>query len=124
MNGRDPDQESATVRTNLRIMAYETGEQLPLLPELEAMPQAPKPGTHPHRVLRLLAQGSALDHRDYIALTDSWRLAAYVETLRKKLGWPILASNVAAPCEASPNRTIAVYKLAQRAHAIATEVAR
>jgi hypothetical protein len=106
------------------MMAYEPGEQLPLMPELEPLPQAPKPGTHPHRILRMLAQGRSLDHRDYIAATDSWRLAAYIETLKNKLGWPVVVSEIAAPCEASPNRHIAVYSLANRVRAIAQEVAR
>jgi hypothetical protein len=124
MNGRDPRQEPATVPNNSAMMAYEAGEQLPLMPELEPLPLAPKPGTHPHRVLRMLAQGRSLDHRDYIAETDSWRLAAYVETLKNKLGWPVLVSETAAPCEAAPNRYIAVYSLAQRGRAIAAEVLR
>jgi hypothetical protein len=122
VNGRDPRQEPATVPTNPAILAYEPGEQLPLLPELEVLPQAPKPGTHPHRVLRLLAQGRSLDHRQYIAATDSWRLAAYIGTLKKKLGWPVLVSEVAAPCEAAPNRYIASYSLAPRGRAFAAEI--
>ena len=122
MNGRDPRQEPATVPTSPPMMAYEPGEQLPLLPELEPLPQAPKPGTHPHRVLRMLAQGRSLTHPDYIAATDSWRLAAYIGTLKKKLGWPVLVSEIPAPCEAAPNRYIAAYSLAQRGRAIATEI--
>ncbi len=122
MNGRDPRQEPATVPTNPAIFAYEPGEQLPLLPELEVLPQAPKPGTHAHRVLRMLAQGRSLDHRDYIELAQSWRLAAYIGTLKKKLGWPVLVSEIPAPCEAAPNRRIATYSLAQRGRAIAAEI--
>jgi hypothetical protein len=122
MNGRAPDQGTATVPPTAAIFAYEPGEQLPLLPELERLPQAPKPGTHPHRVLRLLAQGRALTHPDYIEATDSWRLAAYVGTLKKRLGWPVLVAEIPAPCEAAPNRHIAVYSLAQRGRAIAAEI--
>ena len=122
MNGRAPDQGTATVPATASIFAYEAGEQLPLLPELEPMPQAPKRGTHPYRVLRMLAQGRALTHPDYIEAADSWRLAAYIGTLKKKLGWPVLVAEIPAPCEAAPNRHIAVYSLAQRGRAIAAEI--
>jgi hypothetical protein len=122
MNGRDPRQELATVLTNPEMMAYEPGEQLPLMPELEPLPRAPKPGTHAHRALLMLAQGRALTHADFIHATDSWRLAAYVQTLTKKLGWPVLVSEVSAPCEAAPARSIASYTLSPRGRAIATEI--
>ncbi len=122
MSDRTPVQGTAAAPSNPAIIAYEPGEQLPLLPELEVLPQAPKPGTHAHRVLRMLAQGRSLDHRQYIAATDSWRLAAYIGTLKKTLGWPVLVSEIPAPCEAAPNRRIATYSLAQRGRAIAAEL--
>lgn len=124
MNGRDPREEPATVPNYSAMVPYAKGEQLPLMPELEPQPQAPKPGTHAHRVLRMLAQGRSLDHREYIAATDSWRLAAYIGTLKNELGWPVLVAEIPAPCEAAPNRHIAVYTLAQRGRAIAAEVLR
>ncbi len=123
MNGRAPHQEPATVPTDTAMMAYGAGEQLPLMPELEPLPQAPKPGTHPHRLLRLLAEGQALTHPDYIEATASWRLSAHAHELVKR-GWPVLAVDVPAPTQSCPSRCISVYTLAQRGRVIAAEVFR
>jgi hypothetical protein len=121
MNGRAPDQGTATVPATAAVFAYEAGEQLPLLPELEPLPQAPKRGTHPHRLLAMFAQGCALDHPAYIDRTGSWRLAAHAHEL-VKLGWPVLSVDVPAPTDTCPSRHISVYTLAQRGRAIAAEV--
>ena len=54
-----------------------------------------------------------LTHPDFQAITQSWRLGAYVGRLRD-LGWPIETIEILAPTDENPIRVIALYHLAAR----------
>jgi hypothetical protein len=54
-----------------------------------------------------------------LALTGSWRLAAFVEELKHDYRWDIRASYIAAPTPISPGRHIAEYYLSDDARAAA-----
>jgi hypothetical protein len=56
--------------------------------------------------LDMLLSGRAIDHLDFQAVTASWRLAAYIDTLRR-LGWPIEALTE----NAGDHRNVARYRL-------------
>lgn len=85
-------------------------EQLTLIPEPEFSPIWPSHTTIAGRVLNELLQGEWLDHQDLIAGCSSWRLSAYVKTL-KYMGWPVESFPKPAPSEQCPGRSIAVYAL-------------
>lgn len=86
------------------------GEQLSFLPPLPFCPSWPSPTTVAGRVLAELLRGEFLDHTDLIEGCSSWRLAAYVDKL-KKMGWPVVAFDKAAPSCGCPSRSIALYAL-------------
>ncbi len=86
------------------------GEQLSLLPLPEFSPIWPSSSTIAGRVLAEFLRGEWLDHQDVIAGCRSWRLAAYVKTL-KYMGWPIESFEKAQPWANCKGRKIAVYGL-------------
>ena len=86
------------------------GEQLSFLPTPVFSPKWPRHTTVAGIVLGELLQGSFLDHQDLIEGVSSWRLAAYINLL-KKWGWPIQAFEKAAPSEQCPSRCISLYAL-------------
>jgi hypothetical protein len=123
MNGREPRQESATVPPNPESVAYESGEQLLLLPDCEQPPQCPQRGTLAYRLLGMFAEGARLTHPDFQALTGSWRLAAVAFELGL-LGWPLTVERIAAPTPERPDRTIARYSFDASARSAALEILR
>jgi len=86
------------------------GEQLSFLPIPAFSPKWPRHTTIAGIVLGELLQGSFLDHQDLINGVSSWRLAVYINRL-KKWGWPIEAIDKPAPTEQCPSRCIALYAL-------------
>lgn len=86
------------------------GEQLSFLPSPEFSPKWPKHTTIAGMVLGELLQGSFLDHQDQIEGVASWRLAAYINKLKKD-GWPIQTMEKPAPSEQCHYRCIALYAL-------------
>lgn len=86
-------------------------EQLSFLPTPPFCPKWPSATTVAGRVLAELLRGEFLDHEDVIEGCSSWRLAAYIDKL-KKMGWPVVAFDKAAPFASCPTRKIALYGLA------------
>jgi hypothetical protein len=121
MNGREPRQESATAPRSPESVAYEPGEQMALLPEVEQPPQLPRRGTLAHRLLLIFINGARLTHPEFQERTGSWRLAAVVFELGL-LGWKVHAVLIPAPTDANQNRSIARYWLAPRHVRLAQEV--
>ena len=89
------------------------GEQLHLIPPPPFCPTLPKPGSLPHRALLMLAAGNIIDHQDFETVTESWRLAAAVFTLRS-LSWPVETIEIPSPTAHCAHRVIALYKLDSR----------
>lgn len=87
-----------------------SGEQLSFLPPLPFCPSWPSPTTVAGHVLAEFLRGEFLDHTDLVEGCSSWRLAAYVDKL-KKMGWPVVAFNKAAPSSGCTSRSIALYAL-------------
>jgi len=94
------------------------GEQLTLIDPPPFCPTLPKPRSLPHRALQMLVSGKMIDHQDFESLTESWRLAAAIFTLRV-LGWPVETIEIPSPTEHCPHRSIALYKLDARYSAAA-----
>lgn len=99
------------------------GEQLALLPELEIVPVAPRPGTLADALLRMLARGDRLTHPEFEDRTGSWRLAAFAFELAA-LGWPMAVTRISAPTPERPDRTIGRYWLPEKARRQAAEAGR
>jgi hypothetical protein len=89
------------------------GEQLTLIDPPAFCPTLPKPGSLPYHALKVLSSGKMIDHRDFENLTESWRLAAAIFTLRA-LGWPVETIEIPSPTDHCPHRVIALYKLEAR----------
>jgi len=85
-------------------------EQLSLLPTPEFSPKWPSHATIAGRVLNELLHGEWLDHQDLIEGASSWRLAAYVKSL-KYMGWPIESFPKHVPSKHCPSRCISIYAL-------------
>ncbi len=85
-------------------------EQLSLLPTPPFSPIWPSHTTIAGRVLSELLLGEWLDHQDLIEGVSSWRLAAYVKSL-KYMGWPIESFPKPAPFPNCPGRSIAIYAM-------------
>ena len=96
--------------------AWASGEQLTLLDAPPFCPGWPQRNTLADRALKLLLDGRALDHPDFIDGAGSWRLAAVVFQLRT-LGWPIETIDASRPSEENPSRSIALYRLPAKAAA-------
>lgn len=93
--------------------AIAVNEQLSFLPPPPFSPIWPKRGTLTDKALTLFMAGRMLTHPDFQAITQSWRLGAYVGKLRE-MGWPITTIEILAPTDENPNRIIALYHLAAR----------
>lgn len=85
-----------------------TPQQLSFLPPQPFCPEWPRPATVAGRVLAELLRGERLDHADVIEGCSSWRLAAYIDKL-KKMGWPVQTFEKSAPSSTCPSRCIAIY---------------
>lgn len=85
-------------------------QQLSFLPTPVFSPKWPSNTTIAGRVLNELLHGEWLDHQDLIDGVSSWRLAAYVKSL-KYMGWPIESFPKPAPFPNCPGRCIAIYAL-------------
>jgi hypothetical protein len=109
MSERAPDQENAPASNAVEIFAR--GEQLALIPEIEAAPTMPKAGTLADRLLAMFARGEELTHPDFEARTGSWRLAAVVFELCL-LGWRIESTRIGSPALDLSDRRISRYWLA------------
>ena len=88
------------------------GRQLSLLPETPFSAQMPPPATLEAKLLRVLLTGQSLTHIQFLALTGSWRLAAYVLSLRA-VGWPIESEDISAQAVGRAAHSIARYWLPQ-----------
>lgn len=89
------------------------GEQLSFLPPLPFYPTWPTKGTLADSALTMFMDGRMIDHPDFEAATQSWRLAAVVFQLRD-LGWPIESIEIPSPTADAPGRAIALYYLPTR----------
>ena len=85
-------------------------EQLSFLPKPVFSPKWPSHTTIAGRGLNELLQGEWLDHQNLIDGVSSWRLSAYVKTL-KYMGWPIETFPKHSPSKQCPGRSIAIYAL-------------
>lgn len=91
-------------------IANSQAEQLTFLDPPPFCPTWPQRGTLAERALEIFLQGKKLDHPEFEAATDSWRLAAVVFELRES-NWPIESMELPAPTEDSPSRFISLYYL-------------
>lgn len=100
---------------------FDMNEQLSFLPPVPFNPAWPRRGTLADAALKMLMDGRMIDHPDFEASTQSWRLGAVVFTLRA-LGWPIESIDIPSPTDTAPNRVISLYKLDAKytAQALAT----
>lgn len=87
------------------------GEQMSFLPPPPFCPTWPTKGTLADRALGYLMDGARMNHPEFEARTQSWRLGAVVFQLRT-LGWPVETVEIPAPTAENPNRIIARYHLA------------
>jgi len=85
-------------------------EQLSFLLPPPFCPTWPQRGTLADKALGMLMNGRLIDHPEFESLTQSWRLAAVIFTLRA-LGWPVEKIEVPSPTENDPHRIIALYRL-------------
>ena len=91
-----------------------------LLPEVEIVPTAPRPGTLAVDLLLMLGRGDRLTHPDFETRTGSWRLAALAFELAA-LGWPVEVTRIPAPMPERPDRSIGLYWIAEKARKQARE---
>jgi hypothetical protein len=75
-------------------------------------PKLPGRRSKEFRALLHLLAGEGVTQAVWLDLDGSWRLAASVEKLKNRLGWPIDSDPVAAPSPESPTRRIACYRMA------------
>lgn len=68
-------------------------KQLSFLPEVDFSPGLPSKKTLAWRALLLMLKGKKISHLDFQGETNSWRLAAYIDIL-KKMGWPIMSIDI------------------------------
>lgn len=73
-------------------------------------PTYPNPSSLEGRALSMLLAALEIEHSDFERETGSWRLGAYIETLRDK-GWPIETQNIARPMPERSDRIIASYRM-------------
>jgi hypothetical protein len=85
-------------------------KQLELFNAAPLSPAFPSRSTLAGKGLAWLLQGQHLTTPEFQLRTKSWRLAAYVEVLRKR-GWPIMTTEI--PFSDDASRTIASYSLSQ-----------
>ena len=84
------------------------GEQLTLIDPPPFSPQFPPASSLSHTALKLLLSGRPLTHPEFEDLTGSWRLGAYICTLRE-LCWPVQTNDIPSPSPDCPDRVIAEY---------------
>jgi hypothetical protein len=73
-------------------------------------PRLPPPGGHARRALDLLLSGQSFTSLEFQAITGSWKLAARVDQLRHRWGWPVTTTLVPNP-ERLRAKPIARYSL-------------
>lgn len=73
-------------------------------------PQWPNPGVHARLALELLLSGASLTSLEFQAATGSWKLAARIDELRHRYGWPVDTEQVPNPSRPR-SRPIARYSL-------------
>jgi hypothetical protein len=72
-------------------------------------PTWPNQGTLDSIALEVLLSGQQITHPDFQRMTQSWRLAACVDRLVKKHGWPVEGEEVVSPTSRRPKRQIKRY---------------
>lgn len=87
-------------------------EQLWLIEPPPFSPQYPQHSSLAHAALLMLLKGRAITHPEFEDETRSWRLGAYIFTLRA-LGWPVVTQEIHSPSPDAPDRVIARYSLPQ-----------
>lgn len=85
------------------------------------IPKWPNIGTLDAAALRLFLAGETLTHPEFESITQSWRLAAVVRSLRLA-GWPVVTDEISAPTADRPDRVIARYRLEQEFIAAAADL--
>jgi hypothetical protein len=88
------------------------GEQLNLIDPPQFCDVFPPPASLTAEALRLLLTGRTLTHPDFEDITGSWRLGAYICTLRE-MYWPVETQEILCPSPDCPNRVIARYAMPQ-----------
>ncbi len=73
-------------------------------------PVYPNPSSLEGRALSMLLAPLEIEHSDFEHATGSWRLGAYIETLRDK-GWPIETLHISCPAPGRADRIIASYRM-------------
>jgi hypothetical protein len=74
-------------------------------------PTWPNPGTLDAITLETLLTGKVLTHPAFQAQTQSWRLAACIDRLVKKHGWPIERRDIPNPVVKRRSRCIREYAM-------------
>ena len=80
-------------KTRKSLQASAGSKQTSFLPEPEFNPVVPRKDTLAYKALSLMLKGKRISHPDFQGVTNSWRLAAYIDALNK-LGWPVLTIDV------------------------------
>ena len=93
-----------------QAMSGEVGEQLALIDPPPFSPQYPQQSSLAFAALKTLLSGKAITHPEFEDETRSWRLGAYVFTLRA-LGWPVITKEIHSPTPDAPDRVIARYSM-------------
>jgi hypothetical protein len=86
------------------------GQQLHLIDPPPFSPKMPAPSTLEAALLEDLLSGETPTHPQWERKRSSWRLAVYVDILRK-LGWPIETVPIWCPSGVNPARRIARYRM-------------
>lgn len=86
------------------------GEQISLFDPPPFSPNLPPSSSLTSKALELLLKGCTLTHPEFEHLTGSWRLGAYILSLRD-LGWPVQTIEIASPTKHAPDRVIAMYAM-------------
>ena len=86
------------------------GEQLALIDPPPFSPQYPPQSSLASVALKTLLGGKAITHPEFEDETRSWRLGAYVFTLRE-LGWPVVTQEIHSPTPDAQDRVIARYSM-------------
>lgn len=85
------------------------GDQLHLIDPPPFSPKYPPRSSLAYSALCALLSGHAIAQPAFTESTESWRLAAYVHYLKKKLGWPIDSIDIRCPTATNPHRIITQY---------------
>jgi hypothetical protein len=112
-NARLPKTEKTSAPSKAQFTEQGRLFEAPLLE-----PSWPNPGTLDRICLEMLLSGQCLTHPSFQAVTQSWRLAAFIERLVKLHRWPIERRDIPHPLKKRRNCDIREYRM----HADAIEL--